>query len=133
MIGTSEEIDAKISVYELVERTKEETASWAQQGNTDSIPTEKLANAGRTGGQTEGLTQPQVDQRINSLIPPNRRIPAGGTQGQVLAKSSATDFDTDWKDDVGQTAAQVEASVAARVPDGGKSGEVLEKEVRYRW
>ena len=74
LIGTSEEIDAKISVYELVERTKEETASWAQQGNTDSIPTEKLANAGRTGGQTEGLTQPQVDQRINSLS--YRRIDA---------------------------------------------------------
>lgn len=35
-----------------------------------------------------------VRDKINLMIP--RLVPAGGTVGQVLAKSSSTDYDSDW-------------------------------------
>ena len=37
---------------------------------------------------------------IESRIPNNRLIPAGGTDEQVLKKSADTDYATEWADDV---------------------------------
>ena len=49
-------------------------------------------------GSGSGLTQSQVDARINLLIPDGQRVPTGGTANQFLAKKSDTDGDTEWRD-----------------------------------
>lgn len=36
------------------------------------------------------------EDAVKALIPESRGVPAGGTAGQILAKSSATDYDIQW-------------------------------------
>lgn len=46
-------------------------------------------------------------------------VPAGGTAGQVLAKKSGTDYDTEWKDPAG-------GGASGRISFGGKGGYTFE-------
>ena len=41
-------------------------------------------------------TETEVDLRINTLIPVNHRIPAGGANKQALVKASSTNRDVEW-------------------------------------
>ena len=51
--------------------------------------------------------------------PAGQGVPAGGTAGQVLAKKSGTDYDTEWTDQTGG---------GADLPAGGTTGQVLTKQ-----
>ena len=42
------------------------------------------------------LNETEVDLRINTLIPVNHRIPAGGANKQALVKASSTNRDVEW-------------------------------------
>jgi hypothetical protein len=55
---------------------------------------------GETGAT--GATGPQGEQGD-----PGVGVPVGGTTGQVLAKASATDYDTEWTDSVTPTGTQI--------------------------
>ena len=46
-------------------------------------------------------------------------MPTGGTTGQILSKSSATDYDVAWID---------ESTTSAVLPSGGTAGQVLVKD-----
>lgn len=43
----------------------------------------------------------QINVTMTSVGPRGRGVPAGGSTGQVLAKNSATDYDTEWVDAAG--------------------------------
>ena len=45
---------------------------------------------------TDALNETEVDLRINTLIPVNHRIPAGGANKQALVKASSTNRDVEW-------------------------------------
>ena len=95
---TQAQVDARVTAG---------VADWAEEGNTEDIPENKLPTAA-----TEGLNQTEVDARVTAVIPVNRRIPAGGTDTQVLAKGSDTDYDTEWVDaSAGGDSAEVEEEV----------------------
>ena len=48
-----------------------------------------------------------------------RNIPAGGTTGQILRKSSGTDYDAAWSEELGP---------ASGIPTGGTTGQILVKQ-----
>ena len=113
-------VDARVSAGVL---------DWAETGDTDTIPSTKLASGGSVGqvlkrtatGQewgadAGGLSQAQVDARVTE------RVPDGGSTGQVLKKSSATDGDTEWAADAGLTQSEVDARVQAGVADFAEEG-----------
>lgn len=52
--------------------------------------------------------------------PAGQGVPAGGTAGQVLAKKSGTDYDTEWTDQTG--------GGGTDLPPGGTTGQVLTKQ-----
>lgn len=56
----------------------------------------------------QGIQGPQGD--------PGEGVPTGGTTGQVLTKTSSTDYDTEWADATGSS-----------LPAGGTTGQVLAK------
>ena len=45
---------------------------------------------------TDALNETEVDLRIDTLIPVNHRIPAGGANKQALVKASSTNRDVEW-------------------------------------
>ena len=45
---------------------------------------------------TDTLNETEVDLRIDTLIPVNHRIPAGGANKQALVKASSTNRDVEW-------------------------------------
>ena len=113
-------VDARVSAGVL---------DWAETGDTDTIPSTKLASGGSVGqvlkrtatGQewgadAGGLSQAQVDARVAE------RVPDGGATGQVLKKTSASDGDTEWANDVGLTQSQVDARVQAGVANFAEEG-----------
>lgn len=61
---------------------------------TDTDYWQVLANKGNTGATgSTGATGAQGD--------PGEGVPTGGTTGQVLAKNSNTNYDTEWVDNTG--------------------------------
>ena len=54
--------------------------------------------------------------------PAGQGVPAGGTVGQVLAKKSGTDYDTEWTDQTGGGGGGTD------LPAGGMTGQVLTKQ-----
>lgn len=56
---------------------------------------------------------------LKTYAPTSRLLPAGGTTGQVLAKSSATDYATGWVDAGG--------GGGSGLPTGGTTGQALRK------
>ena len=97
--------------------------SWALALNTDVIPNDKLPASAKRAAPTlvglGGLNLSQITDRINQTVPVNRRVPPGGNTGQVLKKSSNTNYDVDWADDTqssggtgGLTQAQVDGRIA---------------------
>ena len=87
----------------------------------------------QTGGGGGGLTEQQVENKINATIPSNERIPSGGTAGQVLKKYADADHNVSWQDDFGLTQTEVDARIsnqvpsASRVPTTGTTGQILTK------
>ena len=65
-----------------------------------------------TGGHQISITDAEDTETFNVMD--GEGVPTGGTTGQVLKKSSSTDFDTEW------------GSVEA-LPTGGTTGQVLAK------
>ena len=64
-----------------------------------------------------GATGPQGIQGIQGIQgDPGEGVPAAGTMGQVLTKTSDTDYDTEWADATGSS-----------LPAGGTTGQVLAK------
>ena len=104
---TQSQVDARVQfgVYD-----------WAERDNMDLVDSDKLGTNEPTGNETKILeatatTKRWIDkpatrsddqvktlagEKIDEEIPENRRIPAGGTDGQILAKDSNTDYDTEW-------------------------------------
>lgn len=65
----------------------------------------------------QGATGPQGIQGIQGIQgDPGEGVATGGTTGQVLTKTSATDYDTEWADATGSS-----------LPAGGTTGQVLAK------
>lgn len=64
--------------------------TWARTGNADEIPEDKLPDI-----SYDDLTDKPT---IPAATPANRLIPAGGTDGQILAKGADTDYNTEWID-----------------------------------
>lgn len=69
-------------------------------------------------GET-GATGPQGPAGPQGATGPG--VPNGGTAGQVLAKRSGTDLDTEWVDGVAFDVLNVAETVIAQTPDGEKS------------
>ena len=105
-------------------RVRAGTLAPAQAGNTDRWDPSKLpANVayGTIPDLTPYRTEAQINQLIDTRIPNNRRMTAGGTDGQVLAKSADADFNTEWITIIG-------------LPAGGTNGQLLERTATgYRW
>ena len=56
----------------------------------------------------------------SATVPENRKIPDGGSSGQVLTKADGTDYNVDW-----ETPSTVPTN--QRIPRGGDSGQVITK------
>ena len=84
-------------------------------------------------GQT-GATGPQGAQGIQGPAgPAGEGVPEGGTEGQVLKKKSDTDYDTEWADESGGSAAAYTPTLQ-NVPTSGtttyvKDGEIIDFEI----
>lgn len=76
--------------------------------NTDAIAVASTAASAASTAAATAVTAAQTAQTTAET----RGVDAGGTTGQILAKKSGTDYDTEWKDaagtDVSNLAAQVE-------------------------
>lgn len=125
---------------EIESVAQDQVADWAEEGNNTRMPASKLPSGVPTSAPTlaglGGLTQSQVDGRVNAVIPANRRIPSGGSTGQVLKKTSGSNYAVGWAADNeggGLSQSQVDARVNAvipanrRIPSGGSTGQVLKK------
>ena len=130
-----------LSQAEVDARVTAGVEDWAEDGNAILIPDLKIpANIARDTEITSGIsTHAGVDDAHHTPTPDNRKIPSGGTTGQVLKKDTATDYDTSWQDDQagsggGLTESQVDTRVNTlvpenrRVPSGGSTGQVLKKD-----
>lgn len=75
-------------------------------------------------GGTTGLTETQVDGRINALVPVKRRVPAvgAGDVGRILTAPQAAGGQPTWNSNPGQTAVQVAAAVVAGVLSWARTG-----------
>ena len=71
-----------------------------------------------TGGHQISITDAEDTETFNVMD--GEGVPTGGTTGQVLKKSSSTDFDTEW------------GSVEA-LPTGGTTGQVLAKKTNANY
>jgi hypothetical protein len=49
--------------------------------------------------EVETVKQPDINITLEKQGPSGKGVPAGGTTGQILAKKTSGDFDTEWKDD----------------------------------
>ena len=106
---TQSQVDARI----LPRARTGDTGTWAK----NKLPSDTVYSAAIANFRSEA----QINQLIASGVPNNRRIPAGGTQGQVLAKESNTDFDMEYITIIG-------------LPAGGTDGQLLERTATgYRW
>lgn len=98
-------------------------ADWAEQGNTDDIPLSKLGNA-PSGGGGGGLSQAQVDARINAAIPAAQRVPSfaqGDANEYVRVNAAGTALDIRPADPVSggqQTQAQTYAQLQSILQAG---------------
>lgn len=110
--------------------------------------TNKVFRVNLTNGVWEVAVNDQVVFTVDVSVPGavGNGVPAGGTDGQVLTKTSGVDFQMAWEDPVvgsvfGRTGAVVAAdgdytsdqvtegtsNLYNRVPDGGSTGQVLAK------
>ena len=135
----SDSVTKRASIGALGDKiADDQVEDWARDSNTDPIPGPKLSNAPqpasgrlvpaggsagevlkRTATGTEwaedagGLSQSEVDARVAE------RVPDGGSTGQVLAKKSNADGDTEWKTDATSTSGSGldQAAVDGRIND----------------
>ena len=89
----------------------------------DGIPTTDLASGVQTslGKADTAYQKPQngipATDLASGVIPTVHNVPAGGTSGQVLAKSSGTDYALEWANPVNPSDAQAETYINAWLDD----------------
>ena len=68
-----------------------------------------------------GLSELQVDARVNALVPNTRRVPVvgSGDVGRILTAPSRAGGQPTWNSNPGQTSAQVDAKIRAAQLSGG--------------
>ena len=116
-------------------------ADWAETTNTDPIPASKLTNSPSGATGPRGPAGPQGPAGASGATgargPAGQGVPAGGTDGQVLTKTSSANYATAWETPTagggGLDQAAVDARIdnaippAQRVPSfaAGDAGEVV--------
>ena len=86
----------------------------------DQTASEILTAIKTVDGSTSGLDADLLDgQHASAFASSSAGLPTGGTTGQILSKSSATDYDVAWID---------ESTTSAVLPSGGTAGQVLVKD-----
>ena len=92
-----------------------------KKGSNSNYDVSWQADNSGSGG---GLTENQVDDRINSLRPSTRQLPAGGSSGQVLKKDSNSNYDVSWQNDSGGGSGRYSATVEVRIPPATRNSYV---------
>ena len=92
----------------------------APAATSPSMPSSGGGTPGETGPR--GPTGPQ-----GPAGPAGQGVPTGGTDGQVLTKTSSTDYATAWENPTGSGGQGPQGPAGQGVPVGGTDGQVLTK------
>ena len=98
-------VQNKVITEALNSKVNKETGKDLSTNDFTDLLKAKLENITNKISQFENDSNYVTDNEMNESL--NKKVPTGGTTGQVLTKKSNSDNDTEWKDLAGTTSAVV--------------------------